>query len=60
MSSSITKPQPTPSSTSSSALRGEAGFVFLLGSALAALALLALVALAVGAYPVSLSEIAAA
>ena len=60
MSSSITKPRPTPNSTSSSVLRGNSGFAVLLGIALAALALLALVALAVGAYPVSLSEIASA
>jgi iron complex transport system permease protein len=60
MNSSITKPQPTLNSTNSSTPRGEAGFALLLGIALAALALLALIALAVGAYPVSLSEIASA
>ncbi|HWE72024.1 MAG TPA: iron ABC transporter permease [Stellaceae bacterium] len=60
MSSSITKPQPTPNSINSSARRSDAGFAFLLGAALAALVLLALVALAVGAYPVSPSEIASA
>jgi iron complex transport system permease protein len=60
MSSSITKPQPTPNSTNSSAIRADGGFAVILGIALAALVLLAMIALAVGAYPVSLGEIVTA
>jgi iron complex transport system permease protein len=60
MSSSITKPRPTPNSTSFSAIPADRGFAAALGVALAALALLAIVALTIGAYPLSLAEIASA
>jgi iron complex transport system permease protein len=53
MSSSITKPRPTPNSTNSSASPAEAGFAVALGVAVAALLALAVLGFAVGAYPVS-------
>ncbi len=58
MSSSINKPPPTHSSTNSSAKPAEAGFGWAIGLAVIALLVLTAFAVTVGAYPVTLSDLA--